>query len=66
MAKLEFYGRVKHYASNGSVVFYLEQYDPKKKDKEGSDVMSYSTLEIPFEIWSKFKDSDVKITIDKE
>lgn len=54
--------RVKHYpTSNGSVEFSLEKYEIKK-DQEITTSYGFS---LPFEIWKKFKDGNVKITVEK-
>ncbi len=62
---MDIYCKVNHYPSaNGSVEFSLSQYDPKKKDESGNPVSFYG-FSFPFEVWKKFKDSNVKITVEK-
>jgi hypothetical protein len=60
---MEIIGKISHYASQGNVVFSFQQIDPKK-DTGLNDVVAYD-LNIPFEIYKKFKDRVVKITVEK-
>jgi hypothetical protein len=57
-------GKVSHFpnSSNGSVEFTFHKDDGKKKEVE---VNIYNPISLPFEIWKKFKDSNVEITIKK-
>lgn len=63
-SKIEVYGAIKHYAGAQGVIFYIQTYDPKKSTSDSPVVDSYN-YDIPFEAWAKFKDSNVKITIEK-
>ena len=64
-SKIEVYGKVNHYATQDGVIFSLVTYDPKKKDSTDSPMISEFNYNIPFEIWSKYKDKNVKITIEQ-
>lgn len=64
MAELKINGKVTHYAGSDGVVFQFQEIDKKKSNDDTTEILSYS-LNIPFSIWKKFKDSEVEITIKK-
>jgi hypothetical protein len=61
---LEFIGYIKHYPVNGSINFYFQRVDPKASEKNGVDVIQDFDLDLDFEIWQKYKDKKIKITVD--
>jgi len=58
-------GKINHHSSNNGIVFIFSQIDEKNSKKEEVDVYTYMDFDIPFEIWKRFKDNKVKITIEK-
>lgn len=61
---MELTGEIKHSAYDGKVQFYFREVDPKKKPEDMDYVVNYQ-CDIPFKIWQKFKDSKIKITVEK-
>lgn len=59
---MEIEGKVTHYPSSQGVIF---NFQTTTTDKDGVDTIKDWTYDLAFEIWSKYKDSKVKVIIDK-
>lgn len=59
---MEIYGNVSFWKHDSNIEFVFNKIDKKKLQDE---VVISSTLNLPFEIWQKFKGNKVKITIEK-
>jgi len=62
---MEFIGKIDHYANGEQVIFSFRLYNEKASSEESGEVYDYTNLSIPFEIYKKFKNNKVKITIEK-
>jgi len=63
---LKITGKVNHHVNNGDVHFGFDKYkDKKKKDEEVISIDEWNT-NLSFEIWKKFKNSEVTITVTKK
>lgn len=65
---LKIIGKVTHYPTEGEVKFGFNKYYPKEKKKEGlkEGLIEEYNSNLAFEIWKKFKNSEVVITVNKK
>ena len=62
---MEIVGKVNSYVVDTRVDFSFKKKDTKKKTDLVGDEYDFVSTNLPFEIWKKFKGSDVKVTITK-
>lgn len=62
MANLEVEGKISHYAHDGEVRFSFIKIAPQKENDLPMSVYDFDLL---FEIYKKFKNSNIKITVEK-
>jgi len=61
---MEIYGNVTFWKNSNNIEFNFNKINKKNIDKPESAI-DYGTINLPFEIWQKFKGNKVKITIEK-
>ncbi len=62
---LKMTGKITHYANSGDVKFEFQKYNDKKSKGDEVVIAEYNT-NLAFEIWRRFKGSDVIITVTKK
>jgi len=63
MSDLKIKGKISHYPGRDGVVFNFNK--TLKTNKDGEIISSEYDASLPFEIWKKFKDSEVEIIVKK-